>query len=140
MANAAGIENSYTVTSPEEFESETRASMQRKGPSYIVAKVEAAGTNADRWSKGTRIMGIVAGGAHAEFVTAHQDAVAAVPANLGVNPSLTITAMAERAMSLWPNKGDEDPRPAPGTKYERLAPIPPQRPAVPAHAPGALQM
>jgi len=65
---------------------------------------------------------------------------AAVPANLGVNPSLTITAMAERAMSLWPNKGDEDPRPAPGTKYERLAPIPPQRPAVPAHAPGALQM
>jgi Thiamine pyrophosphate-requiring enzymes [acetolactate synthase, pyruvate dehydrogenase (cytochrome), glyoxylate carboligase, phosphonopyruvate decarboxylase] len=44
MANAAGIENSYTVTSPEEFESETRASMQRKGPSYIVAKVEAAGT------------------------------------------------------------------------------------------------
>jgi len=65
---------------------------------------------------------------------------AAVPANLGVNPSLTITAMAERAMSLWPNKGEEDPRPAPGTKYERLAPIPPQRPAVPAHAPGALQM
>ena len=30
----------------------------------------------------------------------------AVPANLGVNPSLTITAMAERAMSLWPNRGD----------------------------------
>ena len=44
MANAAGIENSYTVTSLKEFESEARASMQRKGPSYIVAKVEAAGT------------------------------------------------------------------------------------------------
>jgi cholesterol oxidase len=29
---------------------------------------------------------------------------AAVPANLGVNPSLTITAMAERAMSLMPPK------------------------------------
>lgn len=29
---------------------------------------------------------------------------AAVPANLGVNPSLTITAMAERAMSLVPTK------------------------------------
>jgi cholesterol oxidase len=27
---------------------------------------------------------------------------AAVPANLGVNPSLTITALAERAMSRWP--------------------------------------
>ena len=26
---------------------------------------------------------------------------AAVPANIGVNPSLTITAMAERAMSRW---------------------------------------
>jgi cholesterol oxidase len=30
---------------------------------------------------------------------------AAVPANLGVNPSLTITAMAERAMSRIPLKG-----------------------------------
>ena len=30
----------------------------------------------------------------------------AVSANLGVNPSLTITAQAERAMSLWPNKGE----------------------------------
>ena len=28
---------------------------------------------------------------------------AAVSANLGVNPSLTITAQAERAMSYWPN-------------------------------------
>ena len=30
---------------------------------------------------------------------------AAVSANLGVNPSLSITAQAERAASLWPNKG-----------------------------------
>ena len=29
----------------------------------------------------------------------------AVSANLGVNPALTITAQAERAMSLWPNAG-----------------------------------
>jgi cholesterol oxidase len=28
-----------------------------------------------------------------------------MPANPGVNPSLMITALAERAMSLWPNKG-----------------------------------
>ena len=36
---------------------------------------------------------------------------AAITANLGVNPSLTITAQAERAMALWPNKGEEDSRP-----------------------------
>ena len=30
----------------------------------------------------------------------------AITANLGVNPSLTITAQAERAMSFWPNKGN----------------------------------
>lgn len=61
----------------------------------------------------------------------------AVPANLGVNPSLTITAMAERALSLWPNKGEADPRPAVGADYVRLAPIAPHSPAVPAHAPAA---
>ena len=31
-----------------------------------------------------------------------------MPANPGVNPSLSITALVERAISLWPNKGDED--------------------------------
>ncbi len=36
-----------------------------------------------------------------------------ISANLGVNPSLTITAQAERAMSLWPRKGEPDARPAP---------------------------
>ncbi len=54
-----------------------------------------------------------------------------IGANLGVNPSLTITAMAERAMAMWPNKGEDDPRPPVGT-YERVAPVPPQRPTVPA--------
>ncbi|PCE13903.1 cholesterol oxidase [Microbacterium sp. SZ1] len=37
---------------------------------------------------------------------------AAVPANPGVNPSLTITALAERAMSYWPRTGEADARPA----------------------------
>ncbi|HXA58606.1 MAG TPA: GMC family oxidoreductase [Streptosporangiaceae bacterium] len=64
----------------------------------------------------------------------------AVSANLGVNPSLTITAQAERAMSLWPNKGSEDPRPALGSAYERLSPIPPARPAIPPSAPAALRL
>ena len=60
----------------------------------------------------------------------------AISANLGVNPSLTITAQAERALSFWPNKGEPDPRPADG--YERLAPVAPANPAVPADAPAAL--
>ncbi|MET7820458.1 FAD-dependent oxidoreductase [Micromonospora zamorensis] len=64
---------------------------------------------------------------------------AAVSANLGVNPSLTITAQAERAMSFWPNRGEEDPRPTLGSPYRRLAPVPPHHPAVPTDAPGALR-
>ncbi|MFE2631187.1 GMC oxidoreductase [Streptomyces sp. NPDC059374] len=65
---------------------------------------------------------------------------AAVSANLGVNPSLTITAQAERAMSFWPNKGEADPRPAQGAAYERLKPVEPQAPVVPAEAFGALKL
>ncbi|MDQ2582481.1 GMC family oxidoreductase [Saccharothrix yanglingensis] len=65
---------------------------------------------------------------------------AAISANLGVNPSLTITAQAERAFSLWPNKGERDLRPAQGEGYRRIAPVPPAAPAVPAHAPGALRL
>ena len=64
---------------------------------------------------------------------------AAVSANLGVNPSLSITAQAERAASLWPNKGREDLRPRQGEVYRRLAPIPPEHPVVPADAPAALR-
>ncbi|NEC03821.1 GMC family oxidoreductase [Streptomyces sp. SID7909] len=64
----------------------------------------------------------------------------AVSANLGVNPSLTITAQAERAMSFWPNKGEPDRRPAQGEAYERLAAVEPQAPAVPKEAFGALRL
>ncbi|MCX4586454.1 GMC family oxidoreductase [Streptomyces sp. NBC_01481] len=65
---------------------------------------------------------------------------AAVSANLGVNPSLTITAQAERAMSLWPNNGEEDTRPQQGTAYERLPAVAPKSPAVPDSAFGALRL
>lgn len=62
-----------------------------------------------------------------------------ITANLGVNPSLTITAQAERAISLWPNKGEEDPRPEQGASYQRLRPIAPKNPVVPVGAPGELR-
>ena len=62
----------------------------------------------------------------------------AITANLGVNPSLTITAQAERAFSFWPNLGDQDPRPAQDAPYSRLSPVAPAHPAVPADAPAAL--
>jgi cholesterol oxidase len=64
---------------------------------------------------------------------------AAVSANLGVNPSLSITAQAERAASLWPNVGQDDQRPAQGEPYRRLASIPPEHPVVPEGAPAALR-
>jgi cholesterol oxidase len=63
----------------------------------------------------------------------------AVNANLGVNPSLTIAAQAERACSLWPNAGDEDPRPPLGRPYEEISGVTPRRPAVPAKASAALR-
>jgi cholesterol oxidase len=63
----------------------------------------------------------------------------AVNANLGVNPSLSIAAQAERACSLWPNAGDADPRPALGAGYELIAQVTPRRPAVPVGAPAALR-
>src|SRR5437868_9548737 len=48
----------------------------------FAGEVAELGANAHRWHKGDRVMGIISGGAHAEFVTAHQDALAAVPPNL----------------------------------------------------------
>jgi cholesterol oxidase len=64
----------------------------------------------------------------------------AISANLGVNPSLTITAQAERALAFWPNRGEEDARPAIGAKYRRVAAVTPAHPVVPAEAPGALRL
>jgi len=61
-----------------------------------------------------------------------------ITANLGVNPSLTITAQAERALSLWPNKGEKDLRPLQGAQYEILRPIAPHSPFVPKGAIGEL--
>ncbi len=65
---------------------------------------------------------------------------AAVPANLGANPSLSITAMAERALSFWPNAGDVDTRPPQGDDYRRLAAVPPTKPVVPEGTPAELRI
>lgn len=64
----------------------------------------------------------------------------AITANLGVNPSLTITAQAERAVAMWPNKGEVDARPAMGEEYQQVQPIAPKKPVVPTAAPGALRL
>lgn len=64
----------------------------------------------------------------------------AITANLGVNPSLTITAQAERAFSMWPNKGEPDQRAEQADGYRRMDPVAPKSPAVPADAPAALRL
>lgn len=74
------------------------------------------------------------------YPTLHVVDGSSVTANLGVNPSLTITAQAERAFSFWPNKGGVDPRPTQGAGYQRISPIAPHSPFVPADAIGALRM
>ncbi|MFD0360249.1 GMC oxidoreductase [Nocardia sp. GCM10030253] len=63
---------------------------------------------------------------------------AAVSANLGVNPSLTITAQAERAAAYWPNNGEQDTRPEQGVAYQQISPVAPNSPVVPAGVPTAL--
>ena len=73
------------------------------------------------------------------YPTLHVVDGAAISANLGVNPSLSITAQAERAASLWPNNGEPDQRPDQGQAYRRLSPIAPRHPVVPQNAPGALR-
>jgi cholesterol oxidase len=62
-----------------------------------------------------------------------------LPANLGVNPALTITAMAERAMAYWPIKGNVDQRPAFGEPYREVPRVMPDRPVVPVGSPGELR-
>ncbi|MDZ7918185.1 MAG: GMC family oxidoreductase [Rhodococcus sp. (in: high G+C Gram-positive bacteria)] len=63
-----------------------------------------------------------------------------ISANLGVNPSLTITAQAERAVAMWPNNGEPDLRPAMGEAYRRIPVTPPNNPVVPHSAYGALRL
>jgi cholesterol oxidase len=63
-----------------------------------------------------------------------------ISANLGVNPSLSITAQAERTFALWPNRGDVDPRPSQAIGYVQVQAVQPNSPVVPAGALGALRL
>ena len=74
------------------------------------------------------------------YPTLHVVDGSTITANLGVNPSLTITAQAERAFAMWPNKGEADPRPAQGTTYSRISPIAPIAAVVPRGAIGELRI
>jgi cholesterol oxidase len=74
------------------------------------------------------------------YPTMHVVDGASVTANLGVNPSLTITAQAERAFSMWPNKGEADARPAQNSPYKRINSVMPNQPFVPKGAVGELRV
>ena len=74
------------------------------------------------------------------YPTMHIVDGASLTANLGVNPSLTITAQAERALSMWPNKGESDLRPLQNSPYEKVAAVAPKKPLVPESAIGALRL
>lgn len=63
----------------------------------FAGEIVEMGANAKRWREGDRVMGIAGGGAHAEFLTAHQDTLVAVPPILewsaaGAVPEVFITA------------------------------------------------
>jgi cholesterol oxidase len=74
------------------------------------------------------------------YPTLHVVDGASVTANLGVNPSLTITAQAERALSMWPNRGEPDPRPPQSSSYVKVATQLPINPVVPKGAVGELKV
>ena len=63
---------------------------------------------------------------------------AALSANPGVNPSLSIAAQAEWACAHWPNKGEVDARPELGSSFKIVDPIKPLKPVVPKGAYGEL--
>ena len=74
------------------------------------------------------------------YTTLHVVDGSTITANLGVNPSLTITAQAERAFSMWPNKGEIDPRPVQGAAYKKISAVAPIAPVVPRGAIGELRI
>lgn len=64
----------------------------------------------------------------------------ALSANPGVNPSLSITAIAEWAAAHWPNRDEKDLRPAMNEPFVLTPKVTPQFPVVPKNAYAALKI
>ncbi len=60
--------------------------------------VETFGTNAARWKVGDRVMGLVGGGGHAEYVAVHQDEALAIPGKLSWTEA---AAIPEAFLTAW---------------------------------------
>lgn len=61
-------------------------------------EVESLGPGASRWKPGDRVMGLVGGGAQAEFVVVHQDEAIGLPAHLSFSEA---AAIPEAFLTAW---------------------------------------
>jgi putative PIG3 family NAD(P)H quinone oxidoreductase len=61
-------------------------------------EVETLGTGARRWRLGDRVMGLVGGGAQAEYVVVHQDETLAIPTGLSFTQA---AAIPEAFLTAW---------------------------------------
>lgn len=60
--------------------------------------VESVGPGVSRWRPGDRVMGLVGGGAHAEFVVVHEDEALPAPPNLSLSDA---AAIPEAFLTAW---------------------------------------
>ena len=68
--------------------------------------VSAAGPKARLWRVGQRVFGIAGGGAHAEFITAHERSLAEIPANLSWSEAAAVPeAFITAHDALWKQAG-----------------------------------
>jgi putative PIG3 family NAD(P)H quinone oxidoreductase len=63
-----------------------------------IDQLGSGGGGITRWKLGDRVMGLVGGGAHAEFVVVHQDEVLAAPAEMPVTDA---AAIPEAFLTAW---------------------------------------
>jgi putative PIG3 family NAD(P)H quinone oxidoreductase len=61
-------------------------------------EVETLGSGVTRWKPGDRVMGLVGGGAHAEYVVVHQDETMAVPPGMSFTDA---AAIPEAFLTAW---------------------------------------
>jgi NADPH2:quinone reductase len=61
-------------------------------------EVSALGAGVTRWRAGDRVMGLVGGGAHAEYVVVHEDEALAIPAGMSYSDA---AAIPEAFLTAW---------------------------------------